>query len=172
MPSVPEIQKRGGRERTTEVLRQTHSHQPRKCNHDVDIAGEIRVEKKRVNDCQPEGGKKLERERQGLRHLRQCVLLHRVEQHCEYVDLKEPTNDSLQLQSDDARPQADRLVCKLVLGKFVIALDRTGNQRGEVQSVEQISTYSDVPPIISISCFNQQVQHAEENIRKPHRKVG
>ena len=48
----------GGRKGSIEVLRQAHAHEPRQRNHDVDVAGEIGVQKERVDDGQPEGGRR------------------------------------------------------------------------------------------------------------------
>jgi len=57
-------------------------------------------------------------------------------------------------------------------GELVIALDRAGNQRREIESVEQISAAPDMPLFGSISCFDQQVQHAKENVGETQRKEG
>ena len=111
------------------------------------------------------------RQRQRLRHLRQRVFLHRVQQQRQHVYLEEAANDALQLQAYRSRSQHNGLAGKLVAGKVVVALNGAGNERCEVQRVKQVSAKAYVLFLVSISCFDEQMQHAEKNVGKSQREV-
>ena len=97
MPAVPEIDQRRSREWPVEVFRQAHAHEARHGNDDVDVAGEIAVEEERINNGQPTCCQELDRHRQGLRHLRECIDMHHVEQHRDHIDLDEAAHNAFQL---------------------------------------------------------------------------
>ena len=142
-----------------------HAHQPRQGNHDVDVAGKIRIKKEWVNDGQSEGGKKLERERQRLRHLRQRVFTARISNSiASTLTLKKPRMMRSNCKPITRGPSAIGSAANWSRGELVVALDGAGDERGEVQRVEQICAQSDVPLLVSIPRFDQQVEYAKEDV--------
>ena len=106
-----------------------------------------------------------------MEQLSKRVGSYHIEQHRKHVYLEEATHDALQLHADRAQSKRNRLVSELVPAKFVVALDGTRNKRRKIQRVEKVSAKTNVPPPGIISCLDQQVQHAKENVGKTQREI-
>src|ERR1700683_400670 len=135
MPPVPEIQKRRCGERAIEVLRKAHTHQAGQCDDDVDITGEIHINEKWIDDSQSEGREYLDGHRQWLRHLNQRILSRSVQQCRQHIDFEEPSNDAFYLHSYNAYVESDWIFCNVIAGKLVVALNRAGDQRCEIDRI-------------------------------------
>jgi hypothetical protein len=70
------------------------------------------------------------------------------------------------LQTDDAPPQRNWFAGKLISRKLIVALDRPGNEGGEVKHVKQIRTGVNVLLLPLTPRFDQQVKYAKEDVGK------
>src|ERR1700722_10635384 len=171
VPTIPEFQERRRGERPVEILRKPHAHQTCERNQDVYVAGKICVKKKWIYDAEPERGIHFERQRQRLRQLPKRVFLHPVQQHRQDIDLEESANEPPHLPTDDGQSQFDRPGGELVTEEILISLDGTGNNRGEVQHVQQIGSETNMTSLVRRAGVDDQLQHAKEDVGEPDRQV-